>query len=212
MVGTNQGEAMTAREEILQRIRDANTGVQPPAVSRGYRRNPALEIGVDALLDLFEERLSDYRATVTRCRTGAIGATVSSLLGDTAPVVRASGLPEEWCPTAVPDDPSQPARDLDRYAAAVTAAAAACAETGTIALDSSADQGRRALTLIPDLHVCIVRSDQVVHSVPQMLALLPPQQPITFISGPSATSDIELERVEGVHGPRTLSVVLVETD
>jgi L-lactate dehydrogenase complex protein LldG len=116
-----------------------------------------------------------------------------------------------WCPGSEPDRQELHARDLDRYAAVVTAATVACAETGTIGLDASPDQGRRAITLIPDLHVCVVRADQVVASVPEMLSRLSADRPITFISGPSATSDIELDRVEGVHGPRTLCVVLVET-
>ncbi len=107
-------------------------------------------------------------------------------------------------------DSGQTAYELDAIAAVVTAARVGIAETGTIVLDHQADQGRRALSLVPDLHVCVVRADQVVAGVPQAVALLDPDRPHTWISGPSATSDIELNRVEGVHGPRTLHVLLVD--
>lgn len=207
---------MSAREEILARVRAANAGIAPAPVQRAYRGGadhpwtPA--VGTDELLRLLEERLVDYRATVVRCGAGSVGDAVAGFLPAGARVLRAPGVPEDWCPDAEPDRPTLGAHDLDGYAAVVTGSAVACAETGTIALDASPDQGRRAITLVPDLHVCVVRAEQVVLTVPEMVARLEGDRPTTFISGPSATSDIELDRVEGVHGPRTLCVVLVEGD
>lgn len=203
---------VTGREQVLARIRTANRAagsLPPPDVPRDYRRVGRLPAGDAALVDLLHDRLVDYRATVVRCAAVGVPAAVAGALADVAgAVVVPPGLPADWWPAGVVDGGFTPV-ELDGFAGVVTACAAACAETGTIALDGSPDQGRRAISLVPDLHVCVVASGQIVHTVPELLAVLTPDRPITLISGPSATSDIELERVEGVHGPRTLIVVLV---
>ncbi|GAA1202520.1 LutC/YkgG family protein [Pseudonocardia alaniniphila] len=208
---------MSAREDVLARIREANREAgrpAPPEIPRGYHRSGGHAPGAPELLALFRDRLVDYRATVIDTPADGVPAAIRVALAEVAgPVVVPPGLPDDWVPAGVMDGSAgvgvlSPA-DLDEHAAVVTACAAACATTGTIALDGSPDQGRRALTLVPDVHVCVVRAAQVVQTVPEMLAALEPTRPITFISGPSATSDIELQRVEGVHGPRTLIVVLV---
>lgn len=205
---------MSARDEILARVRAAR-GVTPvPAAERDYRPAGEHAPGSEAVLDMFEDRLLDYRATVTRSDAAGLRDAVARALAATGAdgeVLLPSSLPAEWAPDGRPDDGSLSPTDLDGFAAVVTGCRTACAETGTIALDHAPDQGRRALTLVPDVHVCVVRADQVVQTVPEMLARLDPTRPTTLVSGPSATSDIELDRVEGVHGPRTLSVVLVTT-
>ena len=204
-----------ARAEVLRRIRAANTaaGVRDvPAVERAYRTSGEHPPGSPEVLDLFEHRLVDYRASVTRTGDAPVGDAVLATLaglGLAGPVLLAPGLPDDWVPDGVPDDGALTPTDLDRMSAVVTASTVGCAETGTIVLDGSPGQGRRAITLVPDVHVCVVRADQVVQSVPEMLARVEPTRPLTLVSGPSATSDIELDRVEGVHGPRTLAVVLV---
>ena len=207
---------MSAREEVLARIRAANAAAghpPPPAVPREYHRKGGHAAGAPELLALFRDRLVDYKATVLDAAPDGIADAVRSALADaTGSVVVPPGLPDSWWPdglaaSRVTDDGLAPA-DLDAAAAVLTGCAAACATTGTIALDGSPDQGRRAITLVPDVHVCVVRAEQVVQTVPELIAALEPTRPITFVSGPSATSDIELERVEGVHGPRTLIVVL----
>jgi L-lactate dehydrogenase complex protein LldG len=218
---------MSAREDILRRIRGANAAAgapPPPDVPRDYHHTGVHAPGSAGALALLTDRLVDYKATVidapalrlarteTPTREGAEDtvhdAIRTALAGIDGLVLVPPGLPEGWWPEGIVDDGFSPA-ELDGHAAVVTGCAAVCAVTGTIALDGSPDQGRRALTLVPDVHVCVVRADQVVETVPELLARLDPTRPTTFISGPSATSDIELERVEGVHGPRTLVVVIV---
>jgi L-lactate dehydrogenase complex protein LldG len=160
----------------------------------------------------FTERVSDYGARVVHTGEASVAACIGALLGDAAAgdVVVAAGLPEGWAPAgAGADDASVTWDRLDNAAAVVTTCAAAIAETGTIVLDGGAGQGRRALTLIPDHHVCVVRAAQITGNVAEILGRLDPTRPLTWVSGPSATSDIELARVQGVHGPRRLDVVVV---
>jgi L-lactate dehydrogenase complex protein LldG len=206
---------VSAREDVLQRIRDANAAAgdpEPVPVPRDYHRSGALAAGSPELMELLVDRLVDYKATVLTVSPDGVPDAIARGLGDAGVggrVLVPPGLPDGWCPGGVPDEPGFTPYDLDGFDAVVTASAGACAQTGTIALDGSPDQGRRAITLVPDVHVCVVRADQVVETVPELVARLEATRPTTFISGPSATSDIELERVEGVHGPRNLIVVLV---
>ena len=204
-----------ARDEVLARIRSAlGPDPQVPSVTRGYRTSGEHGPGAAELLDLLEDRLVDYKATVTRCTADELPAAIAAVLARTAEggrIVVQPGLPEAWTAGAdvLRDDGATSTDELDTVAGVVTACAVAVAETGTIVLDASPDQGRRALSLVPDLHLCVVRADQVVQTVPEAVTRLEATRPLTWISGPSATSDIELNRVEGVHGPRTLEVLLV---
>ncbi len=218
---------MNAREEVLGRIRRALAGSDPaPAVPREYRTAGEHPPGAPPLLDLLTDRLVDYRAAVHPCTPPDLPATLAAALAGLG-VRRLAvppGLDPHWLGTGRSGTPGEGAEvltdaappldvaTLDGVDGVLTACAVAIAETGTLVLDGSPDQGRRALTLVPDLHVVVVRADQVVQTVPEGLARLDPRRPLTMISGPSATSDIELQRVEGVHGPRTLVVVLVRPD
>jgi L-lactate dehydrogenase complex protein LldG len=196
---------MTARDDILAGVRRAlrEADTSPVHVSRGYRETrPA----GPPLLDLFVERVEDYRAVVVRCGLDEVEARIADALPDGARAVVPEGLPWQ-VPNALSDDHLS-ALQLDDVDAVVTGATVGVAETGTIVLSHGPGQGRRALTLVPDLHVCVVRADQVVADVPDAFAMLDPDQPTTWVSGPSATSDIELDRVEGVHGPRRLHVIV----
>jgi L-lactate dehydrogenase complex protein LldG len=166
----------------------------------------------------FAERVADYRATVTRCGAGdvAIAAAVQDALArhGAAAIVVAPGVPAAWRPAgAIVDEPPLAVAALDAADGVLTGAALGIAETGTIVLDGAPLSGRRAITLVPDLHVCVVLEADLVPDVPDAFRLLAPAigdgRPVTLISGPSATSDIELDRVEGVHGPRRLEVVVV---
>ncbi|BBX51129.1 LUD domain-containing protein [Mycolicibacterium poriferae] len=205
----SNGDAKTA---ILQRIRAAlaETGAAPLTVDRGYDRRPLREPGD---VDRFTETVDEYRARVHRIDEPDIAATIAGLLAPGGHVVAPADLPRWWVDglEVAFDDPADPLpiERLDEVDAVVTGCALGIAATGTIVLDGGTAQGRRALTLVPDHHICIVRADQVVDTVPQGFAALDPRRPLTFISGPSATSDIELNRVEGVHGPRTLDVLVI---
>lgn len=195
---------MSARDEILGRVRAALAGAPPaPDVPRGYRST----VSEDGLLDRFVERVADYRAVVVRCAAGEVEERIAVAL-DGARAVVPPDLPWD-VPGAVVDE-GLTALELDELEAVVTAASVGIAETGTVVLDHGPGQGRRALSLVPDLHVLVVRADQVVAGVPEAVARLDPAKPQTWVSGPSATSDIELSRVEGVHGPRRLVVLLAE--
>lgn len=204
----------TARDEVLGRIRAALADVpaaEQPAdvrVQRHYRRS--LELSQAAAVDRFAERVAYYKATVRRVTDAELATAVSQTLAGRRVAVPA-GLPQEWyagCDVVV-DDGSLSVEELDSLDGALTGCALGIAETGTIVLDGGDRSGRRVLTLVPDYHLCVVPADAVVDSVPAAIAALSPLRPITFVSGPSATSDIELNRVEGVHGPRTLEVLVV---
>jgi len=223
---------VTARDVVLGRIRDA-LGPDPlvPDVPRAYRAAGEHPPGSAALVEVLVDRLEDYRAAVVRAGGddasigSAIRQAISEALGhkgardrSTADdhrdvpdgILAAPGTPPSWVDgiRARSDDGTLAPAQLDAVPAVVSGSVVAIAETGTIVLDGSPLCGRRALTLVPDVHICVVRAGDVVQTVPEALARLDPTRPLTFVSGPSATSDIELNRVEGVHGPRTLVVVL----
>lgn len=224
---------MSAREDVLNRVRAAlggpgtgttaagKVGTAPAAVEvpRSYRAAGDHAAGSAAVLDQIVDRLVDYQAHVRRMAADELPAAVAEILAEAGSVVVPPGLDEAWLGGVGGDvvvhrdarDAPLSALDLDAVGAVLTAARVACSETGTIVLDGEPDQGRRAISLVPDVHVCVVRAEQVVETIPEAVRILAahPERPQTWVSGPSATSDIELNRVEGVHGPRTLHVLLV---
>jgi L-lactate dehydrogenase complex protein LldG len=206
---------VSARDDVLAAVRSALAPGREAGPARATTASADLPdapaaaptAGRAALLDLFADRVADYRAAVTRCAAADLLATTIGALDGSRVVVVPAGLGLDVPGAAVDDGQSH--AELDAVDAVVTRAAVGIAETGTVVLDHGPGQGRRAITLLPDLHVCVVLESQVVPDVPDALPLLDPLRPQTWISGPSATSDIELSRVEGVHGPRRLHVVLV---
>ena len=196
---------MSARDDILAGVRRALADAPKGEVSvpRGYRSAPR---GEDRLADLFADRVADYRAEVVRCPVEEVERRIAEALGAQTRAVVPDGLP--WHVEGAVRDDGLTALDLDALDAVVTTATVGIATTGTIVLSHGPGEGRRALTLVPDLHVCVVRAEDVVADVPDAVARLDPTGPTTWISGPSATSDIELDRVEGVHGPRNLHVIV----
>jgi L-lactate dehydrogenase complex protein LldG len=213
---------MKAREEVLARIAAAHRAASPPNlryedISREYRTSS--DSSTDTLTELVIDRLVDYRALVRQCSVDDLGATIADALAERGAntVVTARGLDPSWTTTlpanllidGLATDDQLSVSQLDSVDGVITSCAVVIAETGTLILDGSPGQGRRVLTLIPDYHLCVVFPDQIVADVPQALARLDATRPLTMISGPSATSDIELNRVEGVHGPRTLEVIIV---
>jgi L-lactate dehydrogenase complex protein LldG len=202
-----------SREVVLGRIRTAlSDKPHPPEVRRDYEH--ARPVG--DVVALFAERVADYRAVVHRVHEAALPARIeASLCARSArKMVAPADLPGWWRVGEVVwslDAPSHPLPrgSLDQSDGVLTGCAVAIAETGTIVLDTGEAQGRRAITLLPDYHLCVVLESQIVGTVPEAIARLDPARPLTFISGPSATSDIELDRVEGVHGPRNLEVLVV---
>ncbi len=216
---------MTARDIILSRIRSALSDVtlDDPATDVPVEWQYGRGSGKPDVLETFVEMVLDYKAVVKRVSPSEVPATIAGLLTERGvrSVVVPAGVDEQWRRAIaeagveiLSDEPPLSHQELNVSGGVVTASAVAIAETGTIVLDHRPDQGRRALTLVPDLHVCVVRADQVVSDVPEAVGRLASSvtegNPLTWISGGSATSDIELNRVEGVHGPRTLLVVLAE--
>ena len=211
---------MSSREAVLGRIRSALAAdtVPPPPVPRDYIRVGANPPGSEPVLELMVDRLVDYKAQVREVSPAELGDAINTALADQTSVVIARDLDPALIEAigrggrvvTVDGDPIvlTPA-ELDGIDAVVSTAQVAIALSGTIVLDAGPGQGRRAITLVPDFHLIVLYSEQIVQTVPEAIARLDPIRPLTMIAGPSATSDIELERVEGVHGPRTLYVLIV---
>jgi L-lactate dehydrogenase complex protein LldG len=211
----------SARAEVLRRIRAAKGGVSSADVARGewnavtrtYRREATRSR--EAVLELLVDRLQDYDARVVQAMRVDVRTAAAGMLKQrkATRIVIPHGLAAEWLPAGVEFvvDDGLPAAELDRFDGVMTGATLAIAETGTVVLQNVAGQGRRAVTLVPDYHLCVVRVGDVVETVPEAIGRLQATADLatTFVSGPSATADIEMTRIKGVHGPRFLDVILV---
>ena len=211
---------MSARTEILDRLRSAlRDKPAVPEIPRSYRGESGM--GVQERIDMLVDRLVDYKAGVTVVEPDGLAPRIAELLAGAQSYVVPAGIDSAWLAAAEAAAPGRRRTDsadapltvpeLDAVDAVVTGSAVSVAETGTIILDGSPNQGRRAITLVPDHHICVVHQDDVAGILPEALRRLDGTRPLTWISGPSATSDIELERVEGVHGPRNLDVIIVRS-
>lgn len=206
---------MSSREQILAAVRGATRDAPAPEPNRDYWHR--LGRTRQGFIDLFSERAAEYRAEVRTVPSAELSRTIGTELAtrQAGSVVVPKDLDPQWLTTVtsrvIHDHARLSATDLDQIDAVITGSAAAIAMTGTIILDGGPAQGRRAISLVPDLHICVVRSADIAGTVPEAISRLDADRPLTWIAGPSATSDIELDRVEGVHGPRHL-VILIETE
>jgi len=207
-----------SREVVLGQIRAALHGKKftAPTVSQPYRRAGALD--ATGCLHLLEDRLREYDARVFRCSGNPREQIADILLGGgKSKIVHPAGIPREWLDeriswTADPDGIGQLSyAHVEAFDGVMTGATVAVGESGSIVLQHGSKEGRRALTLLPDYHLCILFAEQVVETLPECFDRLrsTATRPTTFISGPSATADIEMTRIKGVHGPRHLDVILV---
>jgi len=215
------GTEMSSREEILRRVRTAISGASTEeaaqagwnAVPRQYKREGVRQR--EPVIELLEDRLRDYDAGVVRCERGDVARSVAGILSERGKrrLVVPAGLAPEWLPADFQFvvDEGLSAIELDGFDGVLTGSSVAIAETGTVVLQNVAGQGRRAVTLVPDYHLCLVRVKDVVETVPEAMDRLRATSCLatTFVSGPSATADIEMTRIKGVHGPRYLDVVLI---
>ncbi|EMQ98731.1 LutC/YkgG family protein [Paeniglutamicibacter gangotriensis] len=210
---------MSAKEEILSRITSAlRDAPAPEPIPREYRVSS--DMPEAELIELLVDRLEDYKAHVDVVDLPHLPATLAERLKDATSFVVPHGIDAEWLVEAAPTDSARLRTDapgavlsvteLDHTDAVLTSSAVSIAESGTIVLDGTPNQGRRAISLVPDHHVCVVPVSSIVRLLPEALPRMDITRPLTWISGPSATSDIELERVEGVHGPRQLDVIIVK--
>jgi L-lactate dehydrogenase complex protein LldG len=214
----------SARNEVLRRIRAATGGTSDGSaakvgwdrIARDYRRKAIGER--EGVLKLLEDRLRDYDARVVRVASGRVAQSVAEMLAERGVrrMVVPVGLPVAWLPTSAGwvefvVDEGLSSKQLDGVDGVMTGATLAIAETGTFVLQTVAGQGRRAATLVPDYHLCVLRAEDVVETVPESMAQLQRTARLatTFVSGPSATADIEMTRIKGVHGPRFLDVILI---